>query len=125
MMSPGTIAKLEREAGARAAKESMQPVVFWSAQRDWKERDRTKVPGAFRMIPNLGDHRPDGWSLVDEYLVDSTGFGGLDDAGGPAHSINSFIDLIVEHGDTSGWAVISQGQFQVVVGRFERVTDGA
>ena len=72
-------------------------------------------------IPALGKHTPRGWTLLDTYFVDSSGFG---QPGEPAMSRNEFISL-VEGLPGFGWGIVEAGQFQVYVGRYEKKTPKA
>lgn len=108
MWSPETIRDMEDEAAQKAAAKAMVPYVPF----DEEEVDRYP-PFPF---PNLGSHRPDGWELGDEHLVDSSGWG---TSGELAHTPEQFKKVIKER-PGKGWAIISQGQFQVVVGEFEK-----
>ena len=115
MMSIDTIAEINRERAAEAAQEGMEPFVFFSDE----EIDQLPFP-----IPAIGDHRPEGWEMVESHMVDSSGFGADNE---PALTFRQFQSLIrqqiVEHaeqGKTVGWAIISEGQFQVFVGEFTK-----
>jgi hypothetical protein len=109
MMSISAILSLREEAAQRARRRQDQPRVFFDAQ---------DVETHFSRVPNLGDYRPKGWKLVEHRLVDKTGWD-PEDAGGPALSLNAFKRWLSEHvADESGFAIIEEGQFQVVVGRF-------
>lgn len=112
MMSLETIRRMAREAAARAAREGKRPyVVTREDLADWLAQAEAgglpKLP-----FPNLGEYRPEGWELVDTYLVDSSGFGAPDE---PALTARQLLERL-QRG--MGYAIIQQGQFQVVVGAF-------
>ncbi len=73
-----------------------------------------------RAIPHLGDYVPDGWKRVNTYFVDSSGVG---QEGEAALTFRQFVDIVGRtspEDDTTGWAIISAGQFQVNIGQFVR-----
>lgn len=114
MMSPETIREVQREAAERAAAENLTPFVFWPED----EPDTG-------MVPFIGDFVPRGWRLVRTYFVDATGWGREDE---PAMTIPAWqaevrrvsAEYAEKPGITPGWAIVEAGQFQVVVGLFER-----
>lgn len=115
MMSLNTIRRMSREAGRKAAAEGKTPyLVDMDDITAWvntlTEGSLPKLP-----FPNLGDHEPEGWELVDTHFVDATGFGRV---GEPALTIPSFISKIVSPGH--GYAIRESGQFQVVIAEFKR-----
>lgn len=67
-----------------------------------------------RSMPNFGSYRPKGWKLVRELFVDSSGFGR---EGEPALTVNQFLAEIKMF---CGYAIIEEGQFQVMIGEFMR-----
>jgi hypothetical protein len=116
MWSTNVINDLSREYGIAARRKNRTPFVPWDAAE-------VASLGGESKIPNLGDYRPVGWDLVEDLLVDSWGHD-PDDADGPALSQNGFKAYMVEHlAESFGYAVIEQGQFQVVVGVFSRNAD--
>lgn len=113
MMSPSTIRTIQQEAAEKAATERRIPFVYWDG-------DDLAPPFPF---PNLGDYTPKGWERTDHFMVDSSGFGS---PGEPALTTDQLVDKIKDTitknpGKTIGWAVIEVGQFQVVLGQFEKV----
>ena len=116
MMSLTAIKEQNREAAAIAAAEGRTPFVFFERE---EVRDTFPLP-----FPFLGDHRPEGWELIDEHFADSSGLGAADE---PALSMGQLLNLIEEkideaheNGQQVGWAIIEAGQFQVYVGEFRR-----
>lgn len=110
MMSSEQICQLADEIADQARENDLEPLVFESLH---------DVDRRFSKVPNLGSYRPDGWTLAEWPLVDKTG---MDDSG-PAMSLDSFLRWVKSHltdAKTSGYAIIEEGQFQVVIGRFER-----
>jgi hypothetical protein len=103
MYSNQTIARMSEVAAAEAARKHRRPLICETEQD-------------FHRIPNLGDYRPDGWTLEQAYFVDSSGFGRR---GEPALTFDQFLEAVARHrGD--GFAIIEVGQFQVYIGRFVR-----
>jgi len=114
MMSLDTIRSYNREYAARAAQEGLEPFVYFDVDELHSE------PGF--PFPHIGDHRPEGWELVDRHFVDASGFGADDE---PALSVGQFTRLVEDRientpGTFVGWAIIEAGQFQVWVGEFHR-----
>ena len=99
MMSAETIRELQDDMAQRAREKGLEPTYD------------TPFPG-------LGTYRPDGWQLVREFFVDSSGFGTDHD---PALTIDEFLDARREG---MGYAVTSAGQFQVYVGEFMPTVPG-
>lgn len=66
-------------------------------------------------IPNIGDRRSKTWELIDEFFVDSSGFGQLSE---PALTIKEFYAKVKAG---LGYAVIEEGQFQVFIGVFKKI----
>lgn len=113
MMSLEAIRYFEKLAALSAMVEGEEPYHPFDAQEPlgWSRG----IP-----IPNLGGYRPEGWELVGVAFVDKMGFD-LDDAGGPAMSVNQFkvwAHDILLYDPTAGFALIQEGQFQVHIGYF-------
>ena len=112
MLSPEYIASESFKAAARASEEGKVPFTTWP-----EDIAAFKRAGSFP-FPFLGYYVPDGWTLDETYLVDSSGFD-PNDAGGPALSLNAFFRLLEEFVG-KGWAVREAGEFQVLIGRYTR-----
>jgi hypothetical protein len=116
MMSLAAIQDESRRAARRAAKAALLPYVPIH-----EDEVKTYPPFPF---PNLGDHRPKGWKLVEELFVDSSGFGEDDE---PALSISQLKDKLIKlqgSDKTYGYGITETGQFQLYLGVFERVRKG-
>ena len=110
MMSASQIADLADECARRAKRAHRQPLVFESQHH---------VDGAYRTLPNLGSYRPKGWKLEEYRTVDKYGI----DFSGPAMTLPAMLVWFKVHltdPERSGYALIEEGEFQVVVGRFEK-----
>lgn len=66
------------------------------------------------MIPNFGNYRPKGFTLVETYFVDSSNYGR------PGEAALTFDEFREKVKKGFGYAIIEQGQFQVYVGEFEK-----
>lgn len=111
MFSPETLRALSAEAAARAAAEDLRPYAYWP-------QDEVAAPFPF---PNLGDHRPEGWTLIDTLFADKTGWGADDEpALTPDQLVARVAALNDEHRFRVGYGIIEEGQFQVVIGVFLR-----
>ncbi len=103
MMTRRSLDRESRKAAAKAAKLKQEPLVAF-------------VDGDIVIadIPNLGDYVPKGWELVEEYFVDSSGFGSTD---APALTVDQFK---AKTKAGFGYAIIEEGQFQLYVGEFKK-----
>ena len=134
MMSTQMINELSRRAAVKAARAHRAPLVV-------EELDVAdgSVGSLLRGIPSFGDYRPKSWTLVpradlkepaslragrldhlgcneDYVFVDASGFG---EEGEPALTFDEFIALASANPGL-GWAIVEQGQFQVVIGAFRK-----
>jgi hypothetical protein len=111
MMSLETIRAMSRDAGIEAAESAVTPKFFWDSDiESLKDGD---IDG-LKAIPNLGDYVPEGFELVENHFVDSSGFGAEDE---PALTIGQFVDKL---GTKNGYAITESGQFQLNIGEFAR-----
>jgi hypothetical protein len=115
MMDLRTIKALEDEQAERAASERSEPYVPW----DCAEIQEYALARPFP-FPNIGSYRPDGWKLVDEWLCDKTGWGQESEPALTVDGLKRKLVLDCEAHETHGFAIISEGQFQIVLGVFER-----
>lgn len=87
----------------KAARLQKRPYMF-------EEEDRETFPPF--PFPNIGNYRPKGWTLINDFMVDKTGFGASDE---PALTTDQLLRrLKAGH----GYAIIEEGQFQLVLGEF-------
>lgn len=111
MIDLATLKAMSSERAQAAAKQRLIPFVPF---------DAAEIEGWDSFpFPNIGDHRPEGWELVDTLFCDSSGFGATNE---PALTATQLKDKLLEnvsHG--YGYAVIQEGQFQLYVGVFKRL----
>ncbi|MBW8002565.1 MAG: hypothetical protein FVQ80_11165 [Planctomycetes bacterium] len=62
------------------------------------------------------DETPEGFTETNEYFIDSSGFGGDDE---PALTPDQFLKKVKAG---KYYAITGQGQFQVFVGEYEKIT---
>ena len=110
MMSIETIASFEEEAGQKAR--ANRSVPFVPARKATAEQYAKK-------IPNLGSYRPQGWAFQESKLVDKSGFGAEDEPALTIGQLGKWIEDGMSEG--YGYAIISEGQFQVDIARFTDV----
>ena len=110
MMDLNTIHALSREAAAEAAAEGKVPFVI-------DEQDLEDMPPF--PFPALGTYVPAGWEKINEYFVDSSGMGADDEA---SLSIRQFLKTLTVG---RGYAITEEGQFQVYVGEYVRLSPGS
>lgn len=104
MLSLEQIKAISREAAEKASKENLMPFVV-------EQEDIDNMPPF--PFPFLGDHVPNGWHKVNEFFVDSSGFGGDNEL---ALSVRQFLTKLKVG---RGYAVTEAGEFQVYVGEYE------
>jgi hypothetical protein len=116
MMSLDYIEQLNDEAAVAAAQKGLYPYIPYDLD------EVLETDTIFRSIPNIGSlDISDEWEEIETVLVDSSGLGAEYE---PALTIGQFRDFVSDHVRQSsrrGFAIVSQGQFQVVVGVFERL----
>lgn len=103
MMGLETIKAMNSGKAREAKRLGKLPLILWS------EADKDNL----RKIPHIGNWRPEGFTLVRELLVDSSGFGATDE---PALTFDQFCET-AQVG--KAYAIIEAGQFQIVAGEFE------
>jgi hypothetical protein len=132
MMGLEQIIAMNRAAARRSAREHILPLVV---SREDLETD-LMLKRRLRAIPFIGDRRPRGWKRMDASAllgsdrgcvpwsgpeknhfieVDSSGFG---TPGEIALTFEEFLEAVRKIGPGYGYAMVEQGQFQVVVGVF-------
>jgi hypothetical protein len=99
---------MSRDAAKRAARAHKVPFIV-------EQEDLDAMPPF--PFPELGTYIPKGWQKVQEYFVDSSGFG---QEGEPALTVNQFIKKLVVG---RGYAITEVGQFQLYVGEFIKVDE--
>jgi hypothetical protein len=112
MMSVEVIIAVNNEIARKAAREGLLPYVPFSAE---------EVTSPFS-FPNIGSLKPRGWRKTGEtWFVDKTGHG-FDNE--PALTWQQFgrrlAGYILRH-PSHGFAIIEEGEFQVVVSAFRRI----
>jgi len=131
MMSPETIRSLSKQAARRSREQHLEPLLV-------RNEDRGVLSEHLRHMPNLGDRVPRGWKRVPACsLTESTS--GLVPFGGPeafhyievdssgwgsptelALTFGQFCQWVSEAPGELGYAIVEEGQFQVVIGVFQR-----
>lgn len=137
MMSSQQVNQLADEAARRAKREGKKPIVFTAEELN----DEVKLAAHVRRIPFVGTYRPAGYKLIpassldfprkdcvcvpwggdeaERYVqVDSSGWGSPNE---PALTATQFYDAIRAIGPGRAYAIVEAGQFQCVIGIFERV----
>lgn len=111
MLSLSQIREHSRQAALHAARDRKEPFIVESEDiADWTSG---RQPLVFP-FPFTGEYLPPGWEQVNTYFVDASGFGSPDEM---ALTAGQFLArLIPGH----GYAITEAGEFQVIVGEFER-----
>lgn len=107
MMSLETIREMSRTAAATAAQVRKTPLMV-------EAEDIDNLAGHLRYMPFLGDYVPEGWTQVNDFFVDSSGFGESHES---ALTQEQFYALVKPG---YGYGIIESGQFQVYVGQFKK-----
>ena len=136
MMDIETIVALNKEQGRKSKRNAIKPVRF-EVEDIEQAKEGSVTP--LQKIVNLGDHVPKGWkrfntkTIADKLnlpfswkilnngglFVDSSGLGSDNE---PALSVNQFLKMIsklYELKKDLGFAICSEGQFQLTVGVYE------
>ncbi len=109
MMSGQQIREISDKATRKAMKAKKKP--YRITQDDL---DKLKAGSAepLSRFPFLGDYVYETWVKMEDYFVDSSGFGSDDE---PALTIPQFIDKLVVG---RGYAITEAGEFQVYIGEY-------
>ena len=108
MMSAAAINDLSRNAAIEAAREGRLPLVF---EREDLTNPKTAKRHA-RHIPNLGQHRPEGWTPIRALFMDKSGWGA------PSEPALTFDAFLRELRPGRGYALTEEGQFQAYITEF-------
>jgi hypothetical protein len=108
MLSPATIVELCRRQARIAARHKRVPLIVEAEDKQSGDRLARHLRGT----PNIGSHRPPGWTLVGTHFVDKSGLGARNE---PALTFVQFLG-VVQAG--LGYAIIEEGMFQAVIGEF-------
>ncbi len=136
MMSSHQIVEMSRRAARQSAREGVVPVLV--TERDL-EADVT-LRRRMKLTPFIGNRVPRGWRLLNASVllgsdrncvpywddkrrhyymqVDSSGFGSESE---PSFTQSAFFEAVRKIGPGRGYAIVEQGQFQVVVGCYEPI----
>ena len=106
MMGLATIKRMSRESAEKAAAAHKEPFMMWEGDAE------TFPPFPF---PNIGDHRPEGWELVESLFCDSSGFGSSGEAALTVEQLKERLK------PGFGYAIIEEGQFQAYIGEFRKL----
>jgi hypothetical protein len=117
MFSGETIRRMSDDAARKAARTKREPYVLF---------DRAEVERiATFPFPNLGSYVPKGWTMVEHFMADATGLGSENEPALTPRQLKARLVRDVDAGNRYGYAIVEVGQFQVVIGVFERVTPKA
>lgn len=72
-------------------------------------------------FPNFGSYRPRGWKMRGTLFCDKTGMGREDEPALTIHQLNCRLEQDTAACLGYGYAIVEEGEFQIVVGVFERV----
>ena len=138
MMDIETIVAMNKDQGRRSKRNAVKPIRFDDEDIE-KAKEGSVTP--LQKIVNLGDYVPKGWrrfnarSIEDKLnipfswkilnngglFVDSSGMGSDNE---PALSVKQFLEIISKLYDFKkdlGFAICSEGQFQLTVGVYEEL----
>ncbi len=113
MMGLDQIAQMSDEAAQEAARKKKLPYSIF----DQKEIDETRFH-----FPNLGSYVPKGWIMVDHWLCDKTGWGTEHERALTLSELKAKLTEHMNQGNPYSYATIEEGQFQIVLGVFQKRT---
>lgn len=73
-------------------------------------------------FPNIGSYRPEGWELQDYKTVDKSGMGAEYEPALTLRGFNAWIKECQAENKPYGMAIIEEGEFQIVIGLFLKVS---
>ncbi len=116
MMGLEQIKAMNAEAGAKARVRRTKLHTFKSIE---------DIDALFRgetgKIPNVGDHKPKGWKeAMTPLFCDSSGCGSDHEPALTQNQLKKRLKELFEKNPEYGYGVVSQGQFQLHLGVFER-----
>lgn len=103
MMDLDTIKRMNEIKGKEAEKSGTLPLTII------KEGDKKLL----QSMGFIGDYRPKGFKLVNQFFVDNSGFGAVNE---PALTFEQFTKKVKQG---NAYAIIEAGQFQVWIAEFE------
>jgi hypothetical protein len=83
-------------------------------RRGWPITAKWDGDQEVRNIPFIGERKVRGWTEVNRYFVDSSGFGR---AGEPALTADQFFRKVRKD---FAYAIVEQGQFQMYIAEFQK-----
>jgi hypothetical protein len=113
MMSLESMEYLAKQAERKAKRTRVKPLVLSEVE----DVDHLGEHG-YR-IPSIGAYVPAGWTLVDTWFCDSSGFGRPGELALTQDQLKARIRDKIRENKRFGYAVIQEGQFQVHLGVFE------
>jgi hypothetical protein len=114
MMDLHTIRILNDRATRKAKTREVQPLVLGEEE----DIDNLGKPGY--VIPNLGDHCPAGWKLLETWFCDHSGFGGEGEPALTLGQLKSKMKGCIRDGKSYGYGIVECGQFQLHLGVYEK-----
>ena len=115
MMSLDVIVAVNNEIARRAARRRLRPYVPSSAAEvdGWRN-----LPFEF---PNIGYLEPPGWEKVQSWFADKYGHGMESEPAITHRRLKSILRDHIAANPNHGYAVVEEGEFQVVVAAFKPV----
>lgn len=114
MMDLQTINSMNAKATRRAKIKNVLPLVLGEQE----DVDHLGEPGY--IIPNLGDHCPAGWKMLETWFCDHSGFGSDNGPALTLQQLKSKMKSCIGDGKIYGYGIVECGQFQLHLGIFER-----
>jgi len=109
MMSAQYIDSMSRKAARESAREGKLPYIVWPHDISAWKAMLAKGISPRLPFPALGSRNPRGFKLVQEFFVDSSGWGGRNE---PAMTIDQLIDELKPN---MAYSLGDVGQFQLYV----------
>ena len=110
MFSPETIRAMSRKAARDSARAGVVPLLV-----EEEDLEPGVLERHLRGVPFIGDRVPRGYRKVEDWFVDTSGWGSEDE---PAMTQRAFLAKVRENGAGYAYALTEVGQFQGYVGVF-------
>ena len=106
MIDLDQIRKMKSKAAKAARADKTKPFVVYN------NRDIERLSSQEIRLPFLGDYCPEGFYVMNEIFVDSSGFGSDSE---PAMTLPKFFGMLDKLGKPFGLAISEAGEFQVMI----------
>jgi hypothetical protein len=107
-----------KQANARATRTAKSKKAVPLVLAELEDVDNLGTPGY--IIPNLGDHCPAGWELLETWFCDSSGFSGENEPALTLGQLKEKMKDCISAGNIFGYGIVECGQFQLHLGVYQK-----